>query len=68
MAPRNKVIALYGKYTEQLVTYLKEQKHLTSEDQHFIDNHLLIVQLALTTWKHARAKKGSADGAVREVK
>jgi hypothetical protein len=51
------ILELYGRYSLELAQRLKEGVPLNLEEQMFVENHLLIVQLALTMSKHGRPKR-----------
>jgi hypothetical protein len=53
----NEILKLYGHYSIELAQRLKEGIPLDSEEHMFIENHLLIVQLALAMSKHSRSKR-----------
>ena len=57
MPNKNHILKLYGQYSVELAQRLKEGAMLNAEEQMYIENHLLIVQLALAMSKHTRAKK-----------
>jgi hypothetical protein len=47
----------FGRYSVQLAQLLKEGTRLSADEQMFLENHLLIVQLALAMSKfHPRNK------------
>jgi hypothetical protein len=50
------ILKLYGRYSVELAQHLRGAT-LSSEEQMYLENHLLIVQLALAMAKHSRAKK-----------
>jgi hypothetical protein len=54
---KSNVLKLYGYYSVALAQRLKEGATLHVEEQMFIENHLLIVQLALAMSKHAPSKR-----------
>jgi hypothetical protein len=56
MPTSKQVLKLYGEYSVELAQRLKEGITLNIEDQMFVENHLLIVQLALAMSKHAKKK------------
>ena len=51
------ILKLYGQYSVALAQRLKEGQRLNSEEQMFIENHLLIVQLALAMSKHSESRR-----------
>ncbi|HKU53317.1 MAG TPA: hypothetical protein VJQ25_12655 [Nitrospira sp.] len=57
MPQKNDVLKLYGQYSIALAQRLKEGQQLTTEEQMFIENHLLIVQLALAMSKTSRSNR-----------
>ncbi len=56
MSDKKDVLRLYGKYSVELARHLREAA-LNAEEQMYLENHLLIVQLALTLSKHVRPKR-----------
>lgn len=57
MSNKNDILKLYGRYSVELAQHLKEGTILNLEEQVYLENHLLIVQLALAMSKHARPKR-----------
>ena len=57
MAKKQQTLKLYGQYSIELAQHLKEGATLNADEQMFIENHLLIVQLALAMSKHAGSKR-----------
>lgn len=57
MPNKNNILKLYGEYSVALAQRLKEGATLDAEQREFIENHLLIVQLALAMSKHAGSRK-----------
>ncbi len=57
MPQKKDVLKLYGQYSIALAQRLKEGQQLTTEEQMFIENHLLIVQLALAMSKTSRSNR-----------
>lgn len=51
------ILELYGQYSLELAQRLKAGAPLSMEEQMFVENHLLIVQLALAMSKHSRRKR-----------
>ena len=51
------ILEQYGVYSVKLAELLKNGRKFSSEEQMFIENHLLIVQLAMTMSKYAPSKK-----------
>jgi hypothetical protein len=51
------ILKLYGQSSVELAQRLREGAPLNPEEQMFVENHLLIVQLALAMSRHARSKK-----------
>ncbi len=49
----------YGKASLRLVEFLKDTKPLSLEEQAFVENHLLIVQLAFTESKYRACSKAT---------
>jgi hypothetical protein len=52
MPNKNNILKLYGQYSVALAERLKEGATLDAEQRMYIENHLLIVQLALAMSKH----------------
>lgn len=57
MPQKNDLLKLYGQYSIALAQRLKEGQQLNSEEQMFIENHLLIVQLALAMSRTSRSNR-----------
>jgi hypothetical protein len=57
MPTSKQLLKLYGQYSIELAQRLKEGTPLNPEDQMFVENHLLIVQLALAMSKHVRPRR-----------
>ena len=53
----NDILKLYGRYSVELAKHLKEGTTLNLEEQVYLENHLLIVQLALAMSKHTTSKR-----------
>jgi hypothetical protein len=51
------ILKSYGEYSVKLAQLLRDGEKLHMDDQIFIENHLLIVQLAITALKHGKPKK-----------
>ena len=56
MSNKNDILKLYGRYSVELAQHLTGTS-LNLEEQVYLENHLLIVQLALAMSKHARPKR-----------
>ena len=56
MLKKEEILKLYGQYSLELAQRLKDGATLDTEEQMFIENHLLIVQLALAMSKHTSSK------------
>jgi hypothetical protein len=54
---KNDILKLFGRYSVELAQHLKDGATLNTEEQMFVENHLLIVQLALAMSKHAKPKR-----------
>lgn len=54
---KTKVLKSFGDASTALANYMREGEKLDLDDRAFIENNLLIVQLAYTTWKHIHQKK-----------
>ena len=50
-------IVSFGKASMALAEFLKESRQLEPDDQTFIENHMLITQLAYRSWKYGQQKK-----------
>lgn len=57
MPTSKQILRLYGQYSLELAHRLKEGDPLNTEEQMFVENHLLIVQLALAMSKHVKPRK-----------
>lgn len=57
MLKKKEILKLYGQYSLELAQRLKDGATLDTEEQMFIENHLLIVQLALAMSKHTTSKR-----------
>ena len=57
MPNKNDILRLYGQYSVELAQRLKGGAGLNAEEQMFIENHLLLVQLALAMSKHIKSKR-----------
>ena len=55
MPDKKDILRLYGKYSVELARHLREAA-LDAEEQMYLKNHLLIVQLALAMSKHTRPR------------
>lgn len=53
------ILERYGVYSVKLAELLKNGRKFSSEEQMFIENHLLIVQLAMTMSKYTPSKKST---------
>ena len=56
MREQSEILKMYGRYSIDLAQRLKEGAPINAEEQMFIENHLLIVQLALAMSKHTRPR------------
>lgn len=56
-----KTLSAFGAASEALAARLKEGRKLDVDDQIFIENHLLIVQLAYCMWKYNYPEKSSKE-------
>jgi hypothetical protein len=54
---KTKVLKSFGDASTALANYLRDGEKLDVDDRAFIENNILIVQLAYTTWKHIHQKK-----------
>ena len=57
MPYKNEILRRYGQYSVELAQQLKNGATLNTEEHIYLENHLLIVQLALAMSKHGRPKK-----------
>ena len=57
MPNKSNILRLYGHYSVELAQRLKEGAALSAEEQMYVENHLLIVQLALAMSKHCTSKR-----------
>jgi hypothetical protein len=48
---------MFGEYSVELTQHLKEDTALNADEQMYVENHLLIVQLALAMSTHPRSKR-----------
>ena len=62
---KHQTLTTFGKASVALAKWLKEEGHLEQDDQTYIENHFLIVQLAYSAWKYGR-NKHSREGPVME--
>jgi len=53
------ILERYGVYSVKLAELLKNGRKFSSEEQMFIENHLLIVQLAMAMSKYTPSKKST---------
>jgi hypothetical protein len=56
VANKHDILRQYGQYSVELAQRLKDGVKLNVEEQMFVENHLLIVQLAMAMSKHIKAK------------
>jgi hypothetical protein len=56
-----KTLSAFGTASESLAALLKEGRKLDVDDQIFIENHMLIVQLAYCMWKYHHPEKRSTE-------
>ena len=57
MSNNSNILKVYGEASVALAQRLKEGATLNTEEQMFVENHLLIVQLALAMSKHIHSKR-----------
>ena len=57
MGYKHDVLKRYGQYSVELAQQLKDGATLNTDELIYLENHLLIVQLALAMSKHVRPKK-----------
>jgi hypothetical protein len=53
----NEILKLYGRYSVELANHLKQGATLNVEEKMYLENHLLVVQLALAMSKHDKSKR-----------
>jgi len=51
LSNNKQILPSFGKASLALADFLREADTLDMEDQIFIENHLVILQLAYSTWK-----------------
>ncbi|HJT22383.1 MAG TPA: hypothetical protein VJ746_18065 [Nitrospira sp.] len=56
MPARNEIVNMYGEYSLKLANFLKQERKIGMDEFIFIENHLLIVQLAITQIKYSGQK------------
>jgi hypothetical protein len=54
---KTETLRLFGHYSLELAQRLKEGAPPDADEQMFIENHLLIVQLALAMSRHSKSKR-----------
>ncbi|HEX6728221.1 MAG TPA: hypothetical protein VF078_12790 [Nitrospira sp.] len=57
MPNKSNILKVYGEASVALAQRLKDGATLNTEEQMFVENHLLIVQLALAMSKHIHSKR-----------
>ena len=57
MSNKSNILKVYGEASVALAQRLKEGATLNTEEQMFVENHLLIVELALAMSKHIHSKR-----------
>jgi len=57
LSTKSDILKEYGRYSVALAKQLKEGATLNADEQMYLENHLLIVQLALAMAKHAAPKR-----------
>lgn len=57
MPAKKDILKLYGQYSIKLADLLKEGLELEQDEQVSLENHVLIVQLAILQAKHSARKK-----------
>ena len=57
MSNKSNILKVYGEASVALAQRLKEGTTLNTEEQMFVENHLIIVQLALAMSKHIHSKR-----------
>jgi hypothetical protein len=61
LSKKHKVLRSFGEASTALANYLREGEKLDADERTYVENHVLIVQLAYTTWKHIHHKKQRKD-------
>jgi hypothetical protein len=56
---KRQILPSFGKASLALTDFLREAETLDFEDQIFIENHLVILQLAYSTWKRGHHEEQS---------
>jgi hypothetical protein len=59
MTEKDQILRSFGRCSIKLAELLKGRDKLDQDDRTFIENHILIVQIALTMAKYSRAQKSS---------
>jgi hypothetical protein len=54
---KHHILKLYGQYSIELAQRLKQGPSINADEQMFIENHLLIVQLALAMSKRLKSRR-----------
>jgi hypothetical protein len=62
MSDKQHILKSFGKYSLEVADLLKRSDKLVPDDHTFIENHVLIVQMAITMAKYGRPKKPSHPG------
>jgi hypothetical protein len=57
VSTKDHILKMFGEYSIELAQRLKEGTALNADEQMFVENHLLIVQLALAMSKHPLSKR-----------
>ena len=61
MTKNKEILKLYGQYSVELAQQLKSGMTLNTEEQSLVENHLLIVQLAMLMTKQGESKKSPSQ-------
>lgn len=59
MNEKDQILRSFGRCSMKLAEYLKSREKLNVDERTFIENHILIVQIAMTIAKYSGAQKSS---------
>jgi len=62
MTEKDQILRSFGQYSVKLAELLKRREKLSLDERTFIENHILIVQIAMTIAKYGGAQKSSKTG------
>ena len=57
LSKKTKILKSFGEASTALANYLREGEKLDLDERTYVENHVLIVQLAYTTWNHLYQKR-----------